>query len=123
MRTYGRIVRPEDKLTGKKTWVRVDLDDTGDPSAIWTTTLVQCLKLNLGESPFYSNYGLPAKASVVQQIAPDFDMAKTQRQFAQYFANLLLARLPDDPVGDPTPRYRMVVTTNFGHRITGIVAQ
>lgn len=92
------------------------LDDNGMPDLIWAVTLVQALRLNLGESPFYANYGIPAKASLIQQIAPDFYVSLTRQYFAPYFASLLLAKLPNE-IGDPTPRYRMVATANYGYVI------
>lgn len=105
MRTYGRVT---DEY-GNKTWVEVTTDANGDNDAVWVTTLAQVLKLNLGESPFYANYGIPAKQSVLQQIAPDYAMAVTQQQFSQYFANLVITKLVDLP-----PTYIVNVTTHQG---------
>lgn len=50
MRTFGRTTNI---LTGVKTWVEIDTDSAGFNDAVWLTTLVQVLKLNLGESPFF----------------------------------------------------------------------
>jgi hypothetical protein len=113
MRTYGRTV---DVLTGKKQWWEVLTDFNGFNDSVWLTTLAQVLKLNLGESPFFANYGIPAHPSVVTQIFPDFFMARTQQQFAGYFASLILVKLPDavDDDGRPAPAYRMNVLTNYG---------
>lgn len=124
MRTYGRVPLPQslDPDAPTYVWVQVDLDENGQPDLIWVTTLIQTLKLNYGESPFYANYGIPAKASLIQQIPPDFYVAQTQAQYAQYFANLMLARLPNT-APDVTPRYRMVVTTNQGFTVDRTVAE
>ena len=71
MRTYGRT---QDVLTGKKTWVTVKTDPQGFNDMVMLTTLAQCLKLNLGESPFWADWGIPAYTSIVTQIHPDLYM-------------------------------------------------
>lgn len=106
MRTYGRILNED----GSKTWVQVDPDANGYDDPIWLTTLAQCLKLSINESPFYANYGIPAQRSVVQQIFPDFYVAQTQSQFSQYFASLIIAKIPDPR----TPTYNVNVVTHQG---------
>lgn len=89
MRTYGRIT---DEF-GRKSWVVVESDPaTGSDSWVWVTTLCQCLLLNLNESPFYAQYGIPAEQSILQQIQPDYYVSRTQQQFAQYFASLIVAK-------------------------------
>lgn len=119
MRTYGRIVPDPKGAPNVKKWVEVETDAQGFNDYVYVTALIQVLKLNLGESPFYANYGIPAKPSVVTQVAPDFYVAQTQRQFAGFFANLVIARVPA-PVGLPkdTPTYNIAVTTHFGVKIT-----
>lgn len=116
MRTYGRATNPQ---TGVKTWVKVETDAHGYNDEVWLTTLAQTLKLNLGESPFFANYGIPAHASVMTQIFPDFYLAFTQQQFSQYFAALLITK-----ESNPKPTYNIQVTTNQGvvlmHAVTPI---
>ena len=103
MRTYGRITNPN----GTKTWVEVQTDPaTGSNSWVYLTALCQVFLLNLNESPFYANYGIPAEQSVIQQIAPDFNVTRTQQQFAQFFASLIVAKDPLQPV----PTYNINVT-------------
>ena len=51
-------------------WVEVTTTPDGYNDLVWATTLCQCFLLNLGESPFYANYGLPAEQAIIQQIAP-----------------------------------------------------
>jgi hypothetical protein len=116
MRTYGRI---QDVLTGAKTWRVVTTDVNGFNDTVWLTTLAQVLKLNLGESPFFGNWGIPAHASVMLQIAPDYYMALTQQRFARYFASLILVRVPDatDDDGRPAPAYQINCLTNYGASI------
>ncbi len=87
MRTYGR-----DK---DGNWFRITAD-----SYVWLATLVQTLRLGQGESPFYGNYGIPAQASVITQIAPDAAVARTQSQYAPYFA--MLSVTADNTAQQPT---------------------
>jgi hypothetical protein len=116
MRTYGRT---QDVLSGKKTWWVVTTDNNGYNDSVYLTTLAQVLKLNLGESPFFANYGIPAHQSVVMQVYPDFYMARTQQQFAGYFASLILLPIPEayDDDGRPSPAYNVNVLTNYGSMI------
>jgi hypothetical protein len=106
MRTYGRITNED----GSKTWVQVNTDANGSNDAVYLTTLCQCLKLNLGESPFYANYGIPAQQSVMTQLFPDFYANQTQAQFAQYFASLVISKIP----GGSVPSYNVAVVTQTG---------
>lgn len=112
MRTYGRIRNPD----GSKSWVVVETDANGFDDMVWVTTLCQTLLLNLGESPFFADHGLPAPNAVVQQIAPDFFVARTQRQFSAYFASLVVSR-----DASPTPTYKVNVTTHQGVKLNASV--
>jgi hypothetical protein len=120
MRTYGRT---RDVLTGAKKWWIVTTDTNGYNDSVYLTTLAQVCKLNLGESPFFANYGIPAHPSVVLQIYPDFYMVRTQQQFAPYFASLILTPVPiaqgaaDSDDGRPVPAYDINVLTNYGSQI------
>jgi hypothetical protein len=102
VRTYGR-----DSVT--RQWAIVETNAQGFDDAVWITTLVQTLRLNLGESPFFANYGIPAHPSVVQQIFPDYYVAFTQQQYAPHFASLLVTKVPG-----PAPVYSISVTTEQG---------
>lgn len=115
MRTFGRTYNPD----GTYVWKVVETDPNGSNDAVWLTTLLQCLQLNLGESPFYSQYGISAQQSVMQQLWPDYDVARTQQQFAGYFAALIISRVP----GAQNPTYKVNVTTNNGVKLTATVAQ
>lgn len=112
MRTWGRVYAED----GTWTWTEVTTTPEGQNDFVYLTTLVQVLKLNLGESPFYANYGIPAHESVVQQVAPDYYIAVTQQQFSQYFAALLIYKESGDP-----PTYRINVTTNAGVKLNASV--
>jgi hypothetical protein len=106
-------------LTGKKTWQMVTTDINGFNDSVCLTWLAQVCKLNLGESPFWGDWGIPAHESVVTQVAPDYYMNRIQQQFAPRFASVLLMRLPDaiDDSGNPSPNYQISVLTNYGARI------
>lgn len=105
LRTYGRTYNHD----GSYQWVQVTTDANGHNDYVWLTTLIQCLKLNLNESPFYANYGIPAQPSVVTQIFPDFYVNQTQSQFSQYFASLIVSK-----VNSLTPTYNINAITNQG---------
>ena len=112
MRTYGRI----QNIDGSRTWVTVSTDAQGYNDQVYLTTLCQALLLNLNESPFYADYGIPAYPSVVTQVFPDFYVVRTQQRFAQYFASLIVSR-----ERSPMPVYRVNVTTNQGFKLNALV--
>lgn len=111
MRTYGRVIVGvgADGLPIKK-WVEVTTDKNGLNDQVWLTTLAQACLLNLNESPFYADWGIPAKQAVLQQIPPDYYVSQLQRQFSQYFASILIAR--DQTQLQPT--YIIQVVTHQG---------
>lgn len=129
MRVFGRT---RNVLTGKKTWWTVTTDANGFNDSVYLTALAQVVKLNLGESPFFGQYGIPAHESVVTQIFPDFYLAYTQQQYSGFFASLLLTPAPiaqgsadsfaAGQDGAPAPRYNISVLTNYGARIGVTVA-
>ena len=102
MRVYGR-----DSQTG--TWMEVTTDSNGFNDYVYVTALIQCLKLNLNESPFWANWGIPAQQSVVQQIFPDYYVALIQQRYSVYFASLAIQK-----VNSLTPTYRINIVTNQG---------
>ena len=113
MRTYGRITNPD----GSRTWVTVETDANGFNTNVYQTALAQVIKGNRGESPFYSNYGIPAQRSVLTQIFPDFYTYQTQQQFSQYFISLTVQKLIS-----PTPTYDITAVTHSGVVIQDKVA-
>jgi hypothetical protein len=124
MRTYGRT---QDVLTGKKKWWVVTTDQNGFNDAVYLTDLAQVVKLNLGESPFFADWGIPAHPSVVTQIYPDFYVIRIQQRFAPRFASCIITPLPvaqgsadsfaTEQDGAPAPRYYINVLTNYGAHI------
>ena len=91
-------------------WVTVATEGLPTDDYLWITTLIQNLKLVIGESPFFANYGLPSEQAVIQQIAPDYHVSLTQQRFSQYFASLIIVRLPNTT----NPTYRVNVLTRAG---------
>ena len=106
MRTYGRLTNPD----GSKTWVEVSTDANGFNDMVYLTALAQVLKLNLGESPFFANYGIPAHQTVVTQVFPDYYAMQAQTQFAPYFASLSIVRVN----GSYPPVYNVTAVTHSG---------
>jgi len=91
------------------TWQVVQTDANGFNDYVFATNLIQVLKLNLNESPFYSNYGIPAQQSVMTQLFPDYYTYQTQKQFRQYFVSLAVSK-----VASPTPTYDITAVTHSG---------
>jgi hypothetical protein len=116
MRTYGRVLKDPLHPEAGFNWVVVTTTPDGYNDFVYLTALVQVLKLNLNESPFYANFGLPAKQSVLQQVFPDYYVAFTQQQFAAFFASLIVSKETD-----PTPTYRINVTTHQGVKLNASV--
>lgn len=114
MRTYGRITNED----GSKTWVVVETDANGYSDNVYLTTLVQCLKLNLGESPIYANYGIPQYQTIVTQVLPDYYVMQTQTQLSQYFASLTISRVQ----GSFPPVYQVNATCHNGAIINSTIA-
>jgi len=122
MRTYGRT--PPDE-NGNRQWIVVQTDANGQNGYVWLTTLTQVLQLNLGESPFYASYGIPAVQSVLSQLYPDLYVQITQQQFAKYFASLSIIRMQTttpDANGQINPIYQVNVTFFDGTTVQTQVA-
>lgn len=106
MRTWGRQYYSD----GSYQWVEVSTDANGYNDNVYITTLIQALKLNLGESPFYANLGVPQYQTVVTQVFPDFYVSQIQTYFAPYFASLTIIRVP----GSFPPVYNVNVVCHSG---------
>ena len=109
MRTWGRV---------DGVWTVVETTSDGDPTPVWITTLIQTLKLEKGESPFYSQYGIAARQSIVSQIAPDYSVNMIQQQFSQYFASLSIQRVS----GTDDPTYAISAVTLRGQTVFQTIA-
>jgi hypothetical protein len=113
MRTYGRVKNS----AGNLVWVEIQQDASGNFEYGYATTLIQVLKLSLGESPFYANYGIPAQRAVIQQVFPDYYVTITQQQFSNFFASLTITKAQL-----PTPTYNVDIVTTQGTKIQQQVA-
>lgn len=112
MQVFGRTY---DEF-GNPSWNVVTTDANGMNGEVYLTAFIQALKLNLGESPFYANYGIPAEQSVLTQIMPDINVAFMQRQYAGYFASLTAKRIASNP-----PTYQITAQTLAGTILTAVV--
>lgn len=112
MRIWGRVTNPD----GSRSWVQVTTDTSGSNDMVYITNLAQVLLLNLGESPFYANYGIPATPSIISQVFPDYYVAYTQQRFAQFFASLIVSKQPL-----PNPTYNINVTTHQGVKLNASI--
>jgi len=130
MRTYGRILNNY-PLNGQEStqtlqypnykWVEVDPDANGYDDYIYITSLIQTLRLNLGESPFWANFGIPAKNAVLQQLQPDYYVAFIQAYYSKFFASLIIAKQPQ-PLNNPTPVYNLSIVRNNGSKFSAEIA-
>jgi hypothetical protein len=111
MRVYGRVYSE----LGVPRWVEVSTAADGSNDYVYVTALVQWLKLNVGESPFYANAGIPAQQSVITQVFPDYYLMLAQAFFAPLFASLIINKIHAlDRRGVPYPAYQINLTTHQG---------
>ncbi len=108
MRVWGRDSNGQ--------WVEVATAPNGDNSAVYLVALIQALRLQPGESPFYANVGIPSQQSVLSQLFPDYYVNQIQQQYSQYFSSLLISRTANNP-----PTYRVDITTFTGATISRTV--
>jgi hypothetical protein len=95
---------------GTGQFVVIETDANGFNDAVYLSCLIQWFRLNLGESPFFANAGIPARQSVITGVAPDYYAMYAQQWFAPYFASIAIARQP----GSNPPTYSVIVTTHSG---------
>lgn len=114
MRTYGRTHDSAGNPTG---WVVIETDDQGHSDYVWATTVAQTILLNLGESPIYGNYGMPAHQTIMSQVYPDYYITQIQQQYSQYFASLSIQR-----VEATYPSYKINIMTHQGTVLQATVA-
>lgn len=122
MRIYGRVPAPFPQNGIEQTgtlqypnyrWVEVSTDAGGYDDYVYITALIQCFRLNLNESPFWANFGIPAKNAVMQQLQPDYYVMFIQSYFSQYFASLIIAKQPQTP-NNTTPVYKVSIVRKNG---------
>lgn len=114
LRTWGRTT----DAYGNKTWVEVATDSNGLNDNVYLTVIAQVLQLQLNESPFYANYGIPAQQSVMTQVFPDYYAMMVQQQFAQFFASLTITRVSQS---NP-PVYNVNAVTQSGAVLDTVIA-
>lgn len=111
MRTFGRVYNED----GTYQWTVVTTDANGYNDSVYLTTLTQCLALNLGESPMFADFGIPAQQSVLTQVFPDFYTNQIVNYFRQFFASLTVQKITAlDDRGVPYPAYQIDAITNQG---------
>lgn len=93
--------------------MEVNSDQTGSDDYVWITTVIQNCKLILGESPFFANYGIPSEQAVMQQLFPDFYVTQIQQRYSQYFASLVISKVP----GSVNPTYLVNIITKNGAQV------
>ena len=90
----------------RRVWGRINNEwvEVNDDAGISITHLCQVLKLNLGESPFWANYGIPAHESVVASVYPFYYVQIVQSQFSNQFNSLAVEQrvIANNPVYDIT---------------------
>lgn len=122
MRTWGRLWERDSAgavVPGTRpTWVLVQTDENGFNDAVYCTALAQEMQLNVNESPFYGDRGIPAHPAVIQQVFPDWWIWQIQRRYAQYFASLIISKVPDLL----TPTYNVSITLNNGAKVSMRIA-
>lgn len=114
MRVWGRQYNED----GTYQWVAVVTDANGDSSNCYLTALCQAIQLNLGESPFFANTGIPQIQTIATQVFPDLYLSQIQQQYAQYFASLTIIRVP----GSFPPQYSVTAVCNSGALLSTTVA-
>lgn len=113
MRTYGRVNAGQNADgTTIKRWVKVETDANGFNDMVYLTTLAQVLLLNINESPFFADWGIAARDSVMQQVHPNFYVGLTQQRFSRFFASLIVAHR-----NSPVPTYDINITTHQGVKL------
>jgi hypothetical protein len=99
-------------------WIQIATDAAGNNDAVNLTWLAQVLLLNLNESPFWGDWGIPAQQSIETQIPPDYYVVLTQQRFAQYFPSLIISKR----AGLTTPTYDISAVLNQGVSLSATVA-
>ena len=128
MRAYGRVtvLNPDGSIKYNpsggpyKKWVVIETDANGSNDLVYATALCQCLLLNLNESPFWANSGIPAQQSVLQQMYPDFYVNRTQQLYAPFFASLQIVQPTTQPPAPPV--YNITALLNSGTVFNATIA-
>jgi hypothetical protein len=113
-RVYGRVTNE----AGQTFWVQVNTDTNGFSDELNVTWLAQVLKLSLGESPFYADWGIPAHQSVITQVYPTYYVTLTQQRFASLFASIIISKVSGVAAPNkftaPPPTYNVAIVSHTG---------
>lgn len=107
MRVWGRPLTADGSFGP---WTAVTTQANGNNDGVYVTALAQVLRLNMGESPIYANSGIPQFQTISTQVPPDFYVARTQQEYASFFASLTILRVP----GSFPPQYNARAVTHSG---------
>lgn len=108
-RVWARIHNDD----GTRTWQAIETTSAGSNDNLNFIWLQNVLLLNINESPFYSDWGVPVHQTMVSQILPDYYMSLIQRRFSEYFASVIINR-----ISATTPTYSISVTSATGFTAT-----
>ena len=114
MRTYGRVY----DIYGNYTWQEITTDANGYNDSVYLTTLCQVLALNLGESPFFANWGIPQYQTVMSQVYPDYYVMQIQQQFSSFFASITITKVQSAT----SPTYNIAAVSHSGAILSATVA-
>lgn len=102
MRVWTRVMGSD----GKRTWQPVD-NDQGNIAWLQNSLLLQ-----LGESPFWADWGIPVQQTLVSRVWPDYYLNMTQQRFRDVFPTLQITRRDGGNGADPV--YDISIILNDG---------
>ena len=119
MRVWGRQVNSDLSYT----WVEVTTDSNGYNDEVMLTAFCQVLQLQPGESPFYSQYGVPSIQAVQSQLYPTASVYYMQKLYSPNFIALSVSPTSAvDTNKSVYPVYNVVAVANSGAILTRTVA-
>lgn len=119
MRVWGRQVNSDLSYT----WVEVETDANGYNDEAMLTAFCQVLQLQPGESPFYSQYGVPSIQAVQNQVFPTANVYFMQKLYSPNFVALSVSPTSStDSNKSVYPVYNVTAVANSGAILTRQVA-
>lgn len=112
-RVWGRVAS-----NGTRKWQAFETDSNGyddAPNIIW---LQNALLLNLNESPFYADWGIPIQQTLATSVFPDYYTSKTQQRFSAYFPSVVITRVSASDLS-----YSVNITTKTGYKVSQRISQ
>lgn len=83
-------------------WQSVETDANGYDDDCYLTTVAQVLQSQLGESPFFAQYGIPARQSITARTHPDYWINRVREQFSPMFTSISIVKTVDLTNNEPT---------------------